>query len=116
MDDLKFVSAYSIEEIENNFKDVDFFEGVMNGLDEALAFEKKTSKIDTISRKRSIPEVNVADLRNRFGFTQRKFATILGVSARTVEAWEIGRSNPTPTAKKLMYLLNEDMSLVKKLQ
>ena len=32
-----FKSKYSIKEIEKNFKDVDFFSGVKEGLEEALA-------------------------------------------------------------------------------
>ena len=32
-----FKSSLSMEEVEANFKDVDFFSGVMEGLEEALA-------------------------------------------------------------------------------
>ena len=39
-----FKSKYSIEEIEKNFKVVDFFSGVKEGLEEALAYEKGKSK------------------------------------------------------------------------
>ena len=48
--------------------------------------------------------------------TQKSFAAVLGVSCRTVEAWESGKSNPTPTAKKLMFLIQEDHTLIQKLQ
>lgn len=116
MDELKFTSSCSMEEIEKRFEDVDFFGGVMSGLDEALAYEKGTATNDTFSRKRSLPEINVADFRSFLGITQKAFAAILGVSTRTVEAWEAGRSNPTPTAKKLMFLIKEDTSLIQKLQ
>jgi len=47
--------------------------------------------------------------------TQKTFAGILGVSPRTVEAWELGKSNPNPTAVKLMYLIYNDNSLINKL-
>ncbi len=47
--------------------------------------------------------------------TQKMFASVLGVSCRTVEAWECGKSNPTPTAKKLIYLISENHSLTEKL-
>lgn len=47
--------------------------------------------------------------------TQRAFAEVLGVSCRTVEAWESGKSTPTPTARKLIYLIQQDNSLVQKL-
>ena len=103
-----------MEEIEDNFKDVDFFSGVMDGLQEALAHSKAAA--ETLVRKRSLPTVNVAEIRASLSMTQKGFADMLGVSRRTVEAWESGRSTPTPTAKKLMFLLQEDHSLAQKLQ
>lgn len=39
-----FKSKYSIKEIEKNFKDVNFFSGVKEGLEDALAYEKRKSK------------------------------------------------------------------------
>lgn len=115
MADLRFESSLSIEEIENNFKDVDFFSGIMDGLQEALAYEKGQAAADTYARKRSLPNVDVAKVRAGLSMTQRAFAELLGVSRRTVEAWEAGKSTPTPTAKKLMFLIQEDHTLVQKL-
>ena len=40
MSEIRFKSSLTTEEIENNFKDVDFFSGIMEGLTEALAYEK----------------------------------------------------------------------------
>ena len=115
MSDLCFESSLSMEEIENNFKDVDFFSGIMDGLHEALAYTKGKAAADTFARKRSLPTVNVVEIRSDLAMTQKAFAELLGVSCRTVEAWESGKSTPTPTAKKLMFLIQEDHSLVKKL-
>ena len=115
MADLRFESTLSIEEIEENFKDVDFFSGIMDGLQEALAYEKGKAAADTFVRKRSLPTVNVVEVRSALSMTQRAFAELLGVSCRTVEAWEAGKSTPTPTAKKLMSLIYQDHSLVQKL-
>ena len=58
-----FKSKLSNAEIKDNFKDVDFFSGIMAGLEEALAFEKGTAKAVTIARKRSLPDVNVTETR-----------------------------------------------------
>lgn len=115
MSEKNFKSSLPMEEIENNFKDTNFFDGVMEGLEEALAYEKGTAKTETIARKRSLPDVNVSQIRNALSMTQKAFANVLGVSCRTVEAWESGRSNPTPTAKKLMFLISQDHSLIQKL-
>lgn len=110
-----FKSKLSPEEIEQNFKDTDFFSGIMEGLQEALAYEKGRASSGTYARKRTLPDVNVVQIRNSLHMTQKTFAELLGVSCRTVEAWETNKSNPTPTAKKLMYLIQEDHSLVQKL-
>lgn len=115
MSELRFESSLSMEEIENNFKNVDFFSGIMDGLQEALAYTKGKAAADTFARKRSLPTVNVVEIRASLNMTQKAFAEILGVSCRTVEAWESGKSTPTPTAKKLMFLIQGDHSLVQKL-
>lgn len=115
MEELRFTSSLTMEEIDANFENIDFFQGIMDGLEEALAYEKGQAAAETFARKRSLPEVNISEFREFLGMTQKAFAAILGVSCRTVEAWESGRSNPTPTAKKLIYLLKEDTNLIKKL-
>lgn len=107
-----FKSKLSIEEIESNFKDTDFFEGLSAGLKEALAYEKGNAKAETIVRKRNLPEIDMKAERDSLNMTQKAFAAVLGVSTRTVEAWEAGRSTPSPTAKNLMYLISQDHELV----
>lgn len=116
MEEVKFESTLSEEEINKNFEGMDFFSGIMSGLEEALAYEKGSAKAATLARKRSLPDVNVAEERRQLNLSQRAFADILGVSSRTVEAWEAGRSNPSPTARNLIYLISQDHSLIEKLQ
>ena len=115
MSDIRFESSLTPEQIDNNFKDIDFFAGLMEGLTEALAYEKGKSSAETFSRKQSLPNVNIQELRITLGMTQKSFAEILGVSRRTVESWECGKSTPTPTAKKLIYLIQQDHSIIEKL-
>lgn len=115
MSELCFKSSLSMEEIEKNFDDIDFFSGMVQGLNEALAYEKGKASAETFARKQSLPDVNISEVRASLSMTQKAFASVLGVSCRTVEAWECGKSNPTPTAKKLIYLIKEDHSLVEKL-
>jgi putative transcriptional regulator len=116
MKEATFNTNLSDEEIKKNFASVDFFSGIMSGLEEALAYEKGTARAQTLARKRSLPEVNVAAERKALGMTQKSYAALLGVSCRTIEAWESGKSNPTPTAKILISLISQDHSLVQKLQ
>lgn len=116
MSDYVFKSKYSMEEIEKNFRDADFFNGIKEGLEEALAYEKGKASAQTIARKRSLPDVDVKAERESLNMTQKAFANVLGVSKRTVEAWETGRSTPSPTAKNLIYLISQKPDLVLMLQ
>lgn len=115
MSEIRFKSSLTVEEIEDNFKNVDFFSGIMEGLTEALAYEKGKASAETFARKQALPNINVLEVRTALSMTQKSFANVLGVSCRTVEAWECGKSVPTPTARKLIYLIQQDHSLVHKL-
>lgn len=53
-------------------------------------------KIDHVIIKRTRQELHA---------TQKEFAHALGVSTRTVESWEIGRSHPNGSAARLMQLI-----------
>lgn len=57
MSELHFKSSLSEEEIENNFKNIDFFSGIMEGLEEALAFEKGKASAETFARISSSNDV-----------------------------------------------------------
>ena len=116
MNELTFKSSLTMNEIERNFSEMDFFSDLMVGLEEALAYSKGKASAETFVRKRSLPTINVVEIRESLRMTQKSFAAVLGVSCRTVEAWESGKSNPTPTAKKLMFLIQEDHTLIQKLQ
>ena len=115
MENVKFTTTLSDEEIAKNFENVDFFSGIMAGLEEALAYEKGDAKAATLARKSSLPDVNPARLRKSLNMTQRQFARVIGVSPRTVESWEIGRSTPSPTAKNLLFLIYKNPALVAEL-
>lgn len=58
----------------------------------------------------------IKTLRHQIGTTQAGLANLVGVSKRTVEAWESNRSEPNKSARKLLTLLLQDNSLANKLQ
>lgn len=55
MPELIFESLLTAEEIEENFKDISFFDGIMSGLSDALAFEKGASKHNNVNGKKRDP-------------------------------------------------------------
>lgn len=74
---------------------------------------KEHVEIVTYKLKES-PKINIAtvkELRKDLDATQKIFGNVMGVSARTVEAWEIGRSIPNGSATRLMQLMVKNPSL-----
>jgi len=45
---------------------------------------------------------SVASVREKTGLSQERFATLLGVSIRTLQDWEQGRRRPTGAAQTLL--------------
>jgi putative transcriptional regulator len=70
------------------------------------------------SRTFQLPETEVRLLRKRFGLSQDKFATLVGISVGTLRNWEQGRRKPEGPARVLLNLASEHpewlLDLVKK--
>lgn len=65
----------------------------------------------TAVRSINVPEYRaeeVAALRKKLKLTQGGLASVMGVSCRTVEAWEAGINRPSGSARHLLYLLGKD--------
>ena len=88
------------------------FEQIKSGLEEAIAFERGTLKADV--RKLSVEPVahydpaEIKSIRNNTGFSQAVFAQYMGVSVKTVEAWEAGRNHPEGAACRLLAMTKAD--------
>ena len=87
------------------------FEDLKEGLQEAIEFEKgrisakKTTYM--IAPVKEFTSSEIRTIRTAAGMTQTIFACYMGVSKKTVEAWEAGRSHPTGSAFRLMGILSE---------
>lgn len=94
------------------------YKSIMTGLDEAIQFEK--GGINATKHKINVAPVKkftsheIKSLRNSLDMTQVLFATVMGVSAKTVEAWENGRNVPVGTACRMLSLLQSDPNLLTK--
>ncbi len=88
------------------------FDEIKMGLNEAIEYEKGNLKANT--RTLSITPIEeftaneIKDIRKNAGMTQMLFAKFLGVSLKTVEAWEAGRNHPNGTACRLLALTKRD--------
>jgi putative transcriptional regulator len=50
----------------------------------------------------------VADIRAKTGLSQARFATLLGVSVRTLQDWEQGRRAPSGAARTLLLIAHRN--------
>lgn len=64
------------------------------------------------SRSFHFPEPDVKAIRESIGFSQSKFASLIGVNVRTLQTWEEGRQHPTGPAKVLLCLVQSDPDTV----
>ena len=49
----------------------------------------------------------IVEVRNKTGLSQASFATLLGVSVRTLQDWEQGRREPSGAAKSLLKIADK---------
>ena len=97
------------------------FDDLKTGLEEAIAYEKGTGTARvttyTILPVNHYSREDIKKLRVDSKMTQVVFASFMGVSKKTVEAWENGRIKPSGSACRLMDILSsrqpEDMPFVK---
>ncbi len=60
------------------------------------------------SRRTVIKEIKVAEVREKTGLSQTRFARLIGVSKRTVENWEQGRRSPSGPARALLKIVAQN--------
>lgn len=90
------------------------FDEIKTGLEEAIEFERGNLKANTKTLTITPIEIysasEIKDIRQNTGLTQVMFAKYLGVSTKTVEAWESGRNHPSGTACRMLYLTKKILS------
>jgi len=59
---------------------------------------------DKRAREHTVEVSDAATARQKIGLSQAEFATLLGVSKRTLQDWEQGRREPSGAAKSLIEL------------
>ena len=89
----------------------DIFGEIMEGIGELKAHREgrltlRSYKVEPPTLPPVDPQT-IRDVRERFRLSRALFARLLGLSVRTLEGWEQGRSNPTPLAAILFELLRQ---------
>ncbi|MFR5152070.1 MAG: helix-turn-helix domain-containing protein [Ruminococcus sp.] len=83
------------------------FDDLKQGLQEAPGRRKgrgtaRIGKTYTIAPVKEYSSAEIWNIRMKAGMTQSVFAAYMGVSKKTVEAWEGGRTHPSGPAFRLL--------------
>ena len=94
------------------------YDGMMKGLSEALehAEGKRTLRTEKlyVEPLHTYSAEEIKKIRSDLGMTQVLFADVLGVSTKTVEAWEAGRNQPEGPVRRIFAMLQQDPDLPEK--
>ena len=94
------------------------FDEIKIGLNEAIEYEKGNLKANkrtiSITPIEEFTASEIKAIRKNAGMTQVLFAKYLGVSLKTVEAWESGRNQPNGAACRMLSITKKDPLFPKK--
>ena len=95
------------------------YENILTGLQEAIddsIAEKKILKkrMVAIVPVKEYNSKEVKTIRNKTGLSQKLFAIYMGVSVKTVEAWETGTNRPNGAASRILSMMELDNDLTKR--
>ena len=95
------------------------FTSIMTGLNEAVEDAQSVNK--DLSRKTvTVVPVKVYQaeqikmIRKSVKMSQKTFACYLGVSEKTVEAWEAGTNHPSGAASRILSMMEMDNNLTRR--
>ncbi|MBR0163278.1 MAG: helix-turn-helix domain-containing protein [Lachnospiraceae bacterium] len=92
------------------------YEELTNGLNSAIKAHRSGKKLKATTIR--IPELkrytakDIKRIRKAAGLTQEMLALFMGVSVKTVEAWERGVNRPTGPACRLFSMLEEETIII----
>ena len=97
----------------------EIFNSIKKGLQEAIDYESgkpvsvKRQKVTVVPLPR-FKATEIKSIRTSLMLSQHMFSNVLGVSSKTVEAWESGRNVPQGPALRMLDLMSKNPLIVKK--
>jgi putative transcriptional regulator len=95
------------------------FDSISKGLNEAVDYERGNTngvrkRVITVIPVPQYKGIEIRKIRDNLKITQASFAELMGVSVKTVEAWETGRNIPQGPAQRMLDLLKNESGIVDK--
>lgn len=89
------------------------YDSIMTGLAEAIEDAKsKDRRVVSIVPVKVYNAKEIQDIRKRTGLSQKLFASYMGGSLKTVEAWEAGTNHPSGSASRILNMMEMDADLI----
>ena len=93
-----------------------YYKELMGSIEEAIADAKSNekklkSRVVTIVPVKEYGAEEIKKIRKDTGLSQRLFASYMGVSNKTVEAWERGINQPSGSASRMLHMMELDKNL-----
>ncbi len=84
------------------------FEGIMQGLQEALAYSRGDKAAATRVVQVAVKPADIKTARKRTGMSREAFARAFGLSPATLRKWENGERQPTGPARILLTIISRE--------
>lgn len=93
------------------------YDSIMAGLTEAVEDAKSKDKklkrcVVSVVPVKMYKAKEIQDIRKKTGLSQKLFASYMGVSLKTVEAWEAGTNHPSGAASRILSMMEMDADLI----
>jgi putative transcriptional regulator len=98
---------------------MDGYSSIVKGLEEAIEYEKGNLKgvkrhVVTVRPLTVYQADKIKKIRTKLELSQTAFASVIGVSKKSVEAWEAGKNIPQGPAQRMLELLDKRPVIAKR--
>ena len=86
--------------------------GLAEAVEDARSTDKKLNRrVVTVMPVKEYRAADVQKIRKATGLSQKLFASYMGVSDKTVEAWEAGTNRPSGAASRILTMMEMNHNL-----
>ncbi len=94
-----------------------YYEDLVASIEEAIIDARSSEeglkrRIVTVMPVKLYKAEEIKEIRKKTGLSQKLFASYLGVSNKTVEAWESGVNQPSGAASRILHMMEMDRNLI----
>lgn len=107
--------------MKNKRNSKEISKSIITGLKQSLNYVKGKkvrglkTHVQILAQAPTYKGKQIRSIRHKHNLTQNMFALTLGVSKKTVEAWEADRNTPQGPAQRVLFILDKNPNAIKPL-